>query len=72
MSQQTISLLLGVTQSAYNFYETGKREIPAYIQREIAFFQALSKREQQRFIHEVNESNGEQVAEGDERGREQI
>ena len=58
MSQQTISLLLGVTQSAYNFYETGKREIPEYIQREIAFFQALSKREQQRFIHEITESNG--------------
>lgn len=51
LTQQEMAALLGVTQPSWNYYETGKREIPAYIQREIEFFQALSKRSQQRFIH---------------------
>ena len=51
LTQQEMAALLGVTQPSWNYYETGKREIPAYIQREIEFFQALSKRSQQVFIH---------------------
>lgn len=53
MSQQEIAKLLGVTQPSWNYYETGKRDIPEYIQRSIEFFQALSKRSQQVFINKV-------------------
>lgn len=53
MSQQAIALLLGVTQPSWNYYETGKRDIPEYIQREIAFFLALSNRSQTCFINRI-------------------
>ena len=53
MSQQEVALLLGVTQSAWNFYETGRRSIPEYIQREIEFFLALSNRSQTYFINRI-------------------
>ena len=53
MSQQEVSLLLGVTQPAWNRYEKGSRDIPEYITREIEFFQALSKKSQQLFINRL-------------------
>lgn len=53
MSQQEVSLLLGISQPSWNYYETGKRDIPKYIQREIEFFLALSKKSQQQFINRI-------------------
>lgn len=64
MSQQEIAKLLGVTQPSWNYYETGKRDIPEYIQRSIEFFQALSKRSQQQFINKTR-PDGEQTLEPD-------
>lgn len=65
MSQQEVSLLLGLAQPAWNRYEKGSRPIPEYIQRSIEFFQALSKRSQQAFINRVM-ADGEQSFAPDE------
>ena len=64
MSQQDVAALLGIQQPAWNRYEKGTRDVPAYIQREIEFFKALSKRSQQVFINRLT-SNGEQAFAGD-------
>ena len=64
MSQQTISLLFGVAQPAWNRYEKGSRPIPEYVQRSIEFFQALSKRSQHQFINKTR-PDGEQSLEPD-------
>jgi transcriptional regulator with XRE-family HTH domain len=53
LSQQKISLLLGIQQSAYCMYETGEREIPRYIGREISFFSRLSQREKDKDLKQL-------------------
>ena len=54
LSQQNISLLLGIQQSAYCMYETGEREIPRYIECEISFFSRLGQREKDKDLKPRN------------------
>jgi len=55
LTQEEVSVLLGVRQPAWNMWETGKRDIPAYVVKEISFFDRLSKREQEKEIQAVKE-----------------
>lgn len=55
LTQEEVSVLLGVRQPAWNTWETGKREIPAYVVKEMSFFNRLNKREQEKEIKAVKE-----------------
>lgn len=55
LTQEEVSVLLGVRQPAWNMWETGKREIPGYVVKEISFFERMSKREQEREVTAVKE-----------------
>jgi len=55
LTQEEVSVLLGVRQPAWNMWETGKREIPGYVVKEISFFERMSKREQEKELRGVRE-----------------
>lgn len=51
--QGVIALLLGLKQPAVNTYLKGTRTIPAYVGKEIEFFQKMNKREQDRVLRQA-------------------
>jgi len=55
LTQQEVSAMLGVKQPAWHTWETGKREVPEYVVKEMAFFERLSKREQDKELRCVRE-----------------
>lgn len=53
LTQEEVSVLLGVRQPAWNMWETGKRNVPEYVVKEMSFFERLSKREQEKELANV-------------------
>jgi len=55
LTQDQISQLLGVRQPAWHMWESGKRDVPEYVVKEISFFDRLSRREQNKELEGVRE-----------------
>jgi transcriptional regulator with XRE-family HTH domain len=56
LTQEEVSVLLGVRQPAWNMWETGRREVPGYVMKEISFFERMEKRVQR---EEINRAKAE-------------
>jgi len=50
LTQEDVSVLLGVRQPAWNMWETDKRDVPAYILRSLSFFERIPLQDQQQEI----------------------
>jgi len=55
LTQEQVSQLLGVTQPAWHMWESGKRDVPEYVVKEISFFDRMTKREQEKEIQALAE-----------------
>ncbi len=56
VNKSQFARLLGVKQPMIVKWESGGRNIPIYIEREIEFFQGLSQTKQQKYTQEVKNS----------------